>query len=686
MAANRSESPQARLNTLRRRIRHHDHCYYVEDAPEIPDAEYDRLFSELKRLEERHPELITPDSPTQRVSGTPLEGFSKVEHRQAMLSLDNTFSSEELAAFHQRVVDRLGAKVAGDSLSYVVEPKLDGLAISLRYEQGRLIQGATRGDGRVGEDVTAQVRTIRAIPLRLGGEGWPTTLEVRGEVFMPTEAFEQMNEKARAAGEKVFANPRNAAAGSLRQLDPKVTASRPLTLLLHGWGAVDGGVMPDSYSETLVLFRRWGLPVSDLIRSVQGIDAAQKSVNHLETLRQTLPYEIDGAVIKVDRVDLRARLGYVARAPRWAIAYKFPAQEVVTRVQGIDVQVGRTGALTPVARLEPVTVGGVVVTNATLHNFGEMRRKDVRAGDRVSVRRAGDVIPEVVRVVPQDALAATEGTLFQRPDPMAEPERCPVCDSRATRPEGEAVLRCTGGLVCPAQRKAAVIHFASRRAMNIDGLGTKLIDQLLAKGVITSVVDLYHLEHAVVASLERMGSKSATNLLHAVAASRTTTLGRFLFALGIREVGESTAQGLARYFGTLDAVMEADRERLESVPDVGPVVASRVWAFFREAHNRQVIDGLLAAGVVWPDVEGSVSEESLPLAGQSVVITGTLESLTRRDAKARLEALGARVVGSVSKKTALLVCGASPGSKRTKAEALGVEIIDEAAFLVLLER
>ncbi len=663
-----------RVAELRRAIDHHNYRYYVLDDPEIPDAEYDRLMAELKALEAQYPALVTPDSPTQRVGAEPLEAFGEVLHRVPMLSLENCFDEAELRAFVTRVRERLGVE---EAIDFCAEPKLDGLAVSLRYEHGLLVQAATRGDGRRGEDVTQNVRTIRAIPLRLLGEEIPPLLEVRGEVFMTREGFEALNRRQREQGEKPFANPRNAAAGSLRQLDPRITATRPLSFYAYGWGEVEGWSLPATQFGVLERFRALGLPVCDRTEVVRDVEGCLAYYEKIGRQRDALPYEIDGVVFKVDRLDWQKRLGFVSRAPRWAIAHKFPAQEELTRVLDIEVQVGRTGAITPVARLEPVQVGGVVVSNATLHNEDEVRRKDVWIGDTVIVRRAGDVIPEIVAVVKSRRPADAR--------PFVMPEHCPVCGSEIIRPEGEAVARCSGGLFCPAQRKQAIRHFASRKAMDIEGLGEKLIDQLVERGLVEHVDDLYRLTAEQLAGLERMGPKSAANLVTAIERSKATTLPRFLYALGIREVGEATAQALASHFGDLDALMEADEEALQQVPDVGPVVAAYVHAFFQQDHNQEVIRALREAGVHWPAVERPPADAQ-PLAGKTFVLTGTLESMPRSEAKARLQALGAKVAGSVSKKTSAVVAGAEAGSKLARAEQLGIEILDEAAFLELLSR
>jgi DNA ligase (NAD+) len=734
----------ARVQELRRAIDHHNYRYYVLDDPEIPDAEYDRLLRELQALEAAHPELIVPESPTQRVGAEPLDAFATVEHRVPMLSLENALDEGEMRAFDRRVRERLGV----GRVTYVAEPKLDGLAIGLTYEEGRLVQAATRGDGRRGEDVTAQVRTIRSVPLHLNGDDWPRLLEVRGEVFLPKAGFAAINARAREEGGKEFANPRNAAAGSLRQLDPRITARRPLTLFCYGFGAVAGGELAETQSGSLALLKRWGLRVSPELRVLAGIEACLDYHRSVGARRDALEYEIDGVVFKVDSLAAQERLGFVARAPRWAVAYKFPAQEELTVVEAVEFNVGRTGAVTPVARLRPVSVGGVTVANATLHNLDEVRRKDVRPGDTVYVRRAGDVIPEVVRVLPE-----------RRPPGAASPElpsECPVCGSAVIKPEGEAVARCTGGLYCAAQRKEAILHFASRRAMDIEGLGEELVDQLVERGLVHDPADLYALTPARLTELERVGEKSARNLLDALERSKSTTLARFIYALGIREVGEATARALAgkfrdlrplltvtaddlvrqrgvkgvgrrtaealvaflpenpdatpapglsladwlaerkipgvsakvagalaERFPTLGALRGARVEDLENrrhslVAGVGEKVAQRIEGFFAEPHNREVIDKLVRAGIHWPaaPAQAPPDAKAAPLAGKTVVITGTL-SRPREEVKQRLLALGARVTGSVSGSTDLLLAGDAAGAKLEKARALGVRVIGE---------
>ena len=675
----------ARADELRTEIARHDYQYYVLDAPTIPDAEYDRLLRELHALEQAFPDLVTPESPTQRVGGEPLAGFAEVRHAPPMLSLANAFTEEEIRQFHDRVIRGLEV----EHVDYAAEPKLDGVAISLHYEDGRLRQAATRGDGTVGEEVTVNVRTIAAVPLKLEARGqrqgqgrnrrWPATLEVRGEIYMPLAGFEAYNERARAEGRKEFVNPRNAAAGSLRQLDPRLTAQRPLAFYAYGLVAQEAtreaawDAAPGSQLEALELLKSWGFPVNPQIRRVRDADGCLAYYREMAAKRAQLPYDIDGVVFKVDRREQQETLGFVSRAPRWAIAHKFPAQEEITRLLGIDVQVGRTGTLTPVARLEPVFVGGVTVTNATLHNLDEVRRKDIRVGDWVVVRRAGDVIPEVARVVAE-----------RRPGELPEfamPGTCPVCGSAVERVEGEAAFRCTGGLFCGAQRIRSLLHFASRKAMDIEGLGEKLVVQLVEKNLVHSIADLYRLDRDQLIELERMGGKSADNLLAQLERSKTPPLDRLLFALGIREVGEVTAAALARHFGSLEGILAAGEQELLEVPDVGPVVASHVHAFFQEPHNRDVLKQLEAAGLRWRPLESAAGAQ--PLAGQTWVLTGTL-GMPRARARSLLEALGARVTGSVSARTSVVLAGEDAGSKLRKAESLGVRIIDEEGFRELL--
>ncbi len=664
----------AQAAELRRQLAHHDYRYYVLDDPQVPDAEYDRLMGELRTLEAAHPELITPDSPTQRVAGAPSAAFGEVVHRVPMLSLDNAFTEEDVAAFDRRIHERLG--VSGD-LEYVAEPKLDGLAVTVIYRDGLLEQAATRGDGLTGEDVTANVRTIRAVPQRLQGAA-PRLIEARGEVFMLLAGFARMNAKAREQGEKVFVNPRNAAAGSLRQLDPRITATRPLTAVFYGLGALEGAAQPAGQRELLERLRALGLPVSKEVRAVRGVAGCLEYYRALGARRASLPYQIDGVVYKLEPRAEQERLGFLSRSPRWAIAHKFPADEALTVVKGIEFQVGRTGALTPVARLEPVFVSGVTVSNVTLHNIDEVHRKDVRVGDTVIVRRAGDVIPEVVSVLAERRPPGTT--------PVELPPTCPVCHSRVLRAEGEAVARCTGAFTCRAQRQESLRHFASRRALDIEGLGDKLIEQLVERERLRSPADIYTLGVEELAQLERMGEKSAANLVAAIEKSKRTTLPRLLFGLGIREVGEATALALARHFGTLEPLMDATAETIQQVPDVGPIVAAHVAAFFASEDHRKVIKALRDKGLSWSEVRApapAAGEEAL--SGKTFVLTGTLESLTREAATEALIARGAKVAASVSKKTSYLVAGAEAGSKLTKAQQLGVPVIDEARLKKLLE-
>jgi DNA ligase (NAD+) len=665
----------ARAAELRAQIAQHDYRYYVLDDPLVADAEYDRLMQELRALEAAHPALITPDSPTQRVAGQPSAAFGEVVHQVPMLSLDNAFSEDELRAFDRRIHERLGRSV---DLEYVAEPKLDGLAVTVIYREGWLERAATRGDGVTGEDVTANVRTIRAVPQRLRGAA-PRLLEARGEVFMPIARFERMNEQARARGEKVFVNPRNAAAGSLRQLDPRITAARPLNAFFYGIGALEGASAPPRQSELLEWLRGYGLPVSPEARTVTGVAGCLAYYRSMGERRAALPYQIDGVVYKLDSREDQERLGFVSRAPRWAIAHKFPADEAFTVVRDIGFQVGRTGALTPVARLEPVFVSGVTVSNVTLHNIDEVHRKDVRVGDTVVVRRAGDVIPEVVSVV-----------LDKRPAHSVAvelPARCPVCHSQVLRVAGEAVARCTGGFTCRAQRQESLRHFASRRALDIEGLGDKLVEQLVEREAVKSPADLYGLSAAQLAPLERMGEKSAANLIAAIGKSRHTTLPRLLYGLGIREVGEATALALARHFGSLERLMDADEAAIQQVPDVGPVVAAHVAAFFASQEHRNVIKALRDKGVTWPDVStAAATEGGGTLTGRTFVITGTLTSMTREQAQEALLAHGAKVAASVSKKTSFVVAGSEAGAKLARARALGVTVLDERQLLEMLGR
>jgi len=658
---------EKRVAELRVTLDNYNYQYYVLDDPSVPDAEYDRLLRELQQIELEHPELVSSDSPTQRVGAKPDNGFQEVTHELPMLSLDNAMSDEELVSFNKRIQDRLKTT---DKIEYVCEPKLDGLAVSLLYENGQLIRGATRGDGTTGENITLNVRTIRAIPLKLRGKKTPERIEIRGEVFMPKSVFESLNEEAREQGAKSFANPRNAAAGSLRQLAPSVTAKRQLSFYAYSMGLVsDDFKLANTHFDRLEQIKTFGLPVSSEIKVVKGAEGCLAYHQSISEKRDSLGYEIDGVVNKVNSIELQEELGFVARAPRWAIAHKFPAQEEMTQLIGVDFQVGRTGALTPVARLEPVSVGGVTVSNATLHNMDEIARLDARIGDTVIIRRAGDVIPQVVSVILEKRPAKAEIILT--------PEHCPVCNSPVERTEGEAAIRCTGGLICSAQRKESIKHFASRKAMDIDGLGDKLVEIFADKGMVQSISDLYRLEASDIASLDRMGEKSSENLIEALEHSKNTTLPKFLYSLGIREVGEVTAKNIAHHFLTLDAIIKASQEELESVPDVGPIVAHHIRAFFDNVENLEQIEELKGLGVNWPDIEKK-SDDELPLKGKTYVITGTLEGISRPEAKAKLEALGAKVSGSVSSKTTGLIAGASAGSKLKKAQELGVEVLDQS--------
>ena len=661
---------------LRKQLDEHNHRYYVLDDPSISDAEYDRLLLELQNLEIEYPELVTVDSPTQRVGGPPLSSFREVRHQVPMLSLTNAFNEDEVIAFDKRVRERLHL----DVVEYMAEPKLDGLAISLLYENGLLTRGATRGDGTKGEDVTENVKTIRSIPLRLLGKGFPRVIEVRGEVFINHEDFISLNKRQRNAGLKEFVNPRNAAAGSLRQLDPKLTAKRPLRMFCYTLGQVDDGHIPESQYQTLQNLRGWGLPISPLAEVAKSVDQCLAYYRKMLKKRDSLGYDIDGIVYKVNNVGCQQSLGYISRAPRWALAHKFPAQEETTVVKMIEVQVGRTGAITPVARLQPVFVGGVTVSNATLHNRSEIERLDLRVGDTVIVRRAGDVIPEIVKVV-----------VKHRPVPAKRfrfPTRCPVCDSDIVYEGGEGVIaRCSGGLYCSAQRKEHLKHFASRKAMDINGLGDKIIDQLVKTGMVKNVADLYTLTIVELAGLERLAEKSARNIVDALERSKRTTLARFLFALGISQVGETTAQQLSDHFGKLGSVMHAAEAELQSVPDIGPIVAASIYAFFRQHHNKSIINKLRKAGVTWPEaVLKKQNINELPLYGKSIVLTGSLSAMTRNEAKQKLQHLGAKVSTSVSSKTDYVIVGSDPGSKAAHAEQLGIEIMDEKGFLELLKK
>ena len=690
--------PAIKIKALRDQLNHWAHQYYVQDAPTVPDAEYDRAYRELQALEAAHPGLITPDSPTQRVIGAVMDGLAPVRHAVPMLSIHTETDTEATGAqaFDARVRRELGLSDADPAIEYVAEPKFDGLAMSLRFENGRLVQAATRGDGEVGEDVTHNVRTIRQIPLTLP-EGVPPLLEVRGEVYMRRADFDALNERQREQGGKTFVNPRNAAAGAVRQLDSGITAQRPLSFFAYGLGAItppaEGGPVFRTHYEMLQTLKSWGFPVAAQVQIARGATELVAFHQQVGASRDALPYDIDGVVYKVNSLQLQRDLGFKTREPRWAVAHKYPAQEMATRIEGIDVQVGRTGKLTPVARLAPVFVGGVTVTNATLHNLFEIRKKGVRVGDQVIVRRAGDVIPEVVGVMPPEGA----GLALGRPGGIAVPghrtvyvpnfkmpKTCPVCGSDVVREKGEANHRCTGGLFCPAQRKEAILHFAARRAMDIEGLGDKLVDQLVDANVIRTLPDLYRLGLTSLIALDRMAEKSAQNVLAALEKSKQTTLPRFLFGLGLRHVGEATAKDLARHFGTLDAIMDASVEQLLQVPDVGPVVAQSLHTFFQQPHNREVVEQLRACGVTWP--EGAPAERAPQvLAGKTVVLTGTLPTLSRDAAKDMLEAAGAKVAGSVSKKTSYVVAGEDAGSKLARAQELGVPVLDEAGMLALLQ-
>ena len=663
-------SLQQQIDKLRQDLRRYEYEYHVLDNPTIPDAEYDRLFHQLKALEATHPELITADSPTQRVGAKPLSGFAQIRHEIPMLSLDNVFSDEEFYAFVKRIEDRLIR--LPEPLTFCCEPKLDGLAVSILYVNGVLTQAATRGDGTTGEDITANIRTIRNIPLQLLMDNPPARLEVRGEVFMPHEGFERLNQQALEKGEKTFANPRNAAAGSLRQLDPKITSKRPLVLNAYGIGIAEGVDLPNTHYDRLQWLKSIGIPVNPEIRLCNGTDEVLDFYRDIQNKRSSLGYDIDGTVLKINDIALQEKLGFISKAPRWAIAYKFPAQEELTRLNDVEFQVGRTGAITPVAKLEPVFVAGVTVSNATLHNGDEIQRLDIAIGDTVVIRRAGDVIPQIIGVLhdrrPADAR------------PIVFPETCPVCDSAIVRIEGEAVARCTGGLFCAAQRKEALKHFVSRKAMDIDGVGGKLIEQLVDRELIHTPADLFKLDLITLTRLERMGAKSAENALASLEKAKNTTLARFIFALGIREVGEATALNLANHFKTLEALQNADLEALQQVPDVGEVVANRILAFWHEPHNVAVVNDLIAQGVHWDDVEVKEVGENL-FKGKTVVLTGTLTQMGRNEAKALLQDMGAKVSGSVSAKTDFVIAGDAAGSKLTKAQELGVTVLTEEEFL-----
>ncbi|SHG03888.1 DNA ligase (NAD+) [Microbulbifer donghaiensis] len=660
-----------RAQELHEILQRANYQYYVLDNPELPDSEYDRRLRELQELEREYPELVTQDSPTQRVGAEPLSSFAEVRHEVPMLSLDNAFDDDELLEFDRRVRDRLNSK---DPVEYACEPKLDGIAISLLYRDGMLERAATRGDGTTGEDITQNVRTIGSVPLRLLHNGVPKVLEVRGEIYMPKAGFAELNKKAAEAGEKTFVNPRNAAAGSLRQLDSRITAKRPLQLCAYGVGLVEGATLPDRHTEILKQLNRWGFRINSEMAEARDIQACIEYHKKLGEKREQLPYDIDGIVFKVNEIGLQRRLGFVARAPRWAMAYKFPAQEEMTELLDVEFQVGRTGAVTPVARLKPVFVGGVTVSNATLHNRDEIERLGVKIGDTVVIRRAGDVIPQVVSVV--------ESKRPHNARTIEFPTHCPVCDSPVESTPGEAVARCSGGLICSAQRKQAIKHFASRKAMDIDGLGDKLVEQLVDEGLLHSVSGLYHLSLAELVELERMGQKSAQNLLDALEHSKDTTLPKFLYALGIREVGEATARNLARHYGELEPLMQADEESLQEVEDVGPVVAHFVAEFFQQSHAQEEIEALRQAGVHWAPEEQGGAEQ--PLSGQTWVLTGKLETLSRSEAKDYLQRLGAKVAGSVSANTGTVVAGPGAGSKLNKARELGISVMDEEELLAML--
>ena len=677
--ANIPEHVLSDYERLKDELNQHNHSYYVLDDPSVPDSEYDRQMRQLQDIESQYPSLRTSDSPSQRVGGEALSAFTQVRHDVAMLSLDNAFSQAELEDFDRRVKDRLNyaALTQPPEIDYACEPKLDGVAVSLLYRDGLLERGATRGDGTVGEDITANVRTINSIPLKLVGDHIPSLLEVRGEIYLPRAGFESLNAKAIAAGEKAFVNPRNAAAGSLRQLDSKITASRPLEMCAYSVGQFVAETRPDSHLSMLQTLASWGFKINEHMQVVSGIAACEDYYQILAERRDGLAYDIDGIVYKVNDLRLQERLGFVAKAPRWAIARKFPAQEEMTQLLDVEFQVGRTGAVTPVARLEPVFVGGVTVSNATLHNGDEIQRLGICIGDTVIIRRAGDVIPQVAKVV-----------LDRRPAnarPIVFPERCPVCDSAVVRAEGEAVARCSGGLFCGAQIKQAIKHFASRKAMDIDGLGDKLVDLLVDREVIFSVADLYDLKTEQLQGLERLAEKSAANLVAAIEASKATSLAKFFYSLGIREVGETTGQTLANNFGSLEAVIAADTEALLEVDDIGPIVAGHIVDFFRNPDNLSIIQALRDAGVSWPDIDQN-AQASQPLKGQTWVLTGGMDIMSRAEAKDRLQELGAKVAGSVSAKTGQVVAGPGAGSKLTKAQSLDIPVMNEAEFIEFLNR
>ena len=668
-----SEEIVQRCQRLKDDLNQHNHAYYVLDDPSIPDSEYDRLMRELQAIEQEFPQLLTADSPSQRVGGVALDSFSQVVHAVPMLSLDNAFSDTEMVDFDRRIKERINLS-ASQQMTYACEPKLDGVAVSVLYKNGVLERAATRGDGSVGEDITANVRTIKSIPLRLQGDKLPNILEVRGEIYMPKDGFNRLNQKAKQAGEKPFVNPRNAAAGSLRQLDSKITATRPLEMCAYSVGQFEGGDKPNSHFQMLQMLGKLGFKINQHIKQVEGIDACEDYYQYLASIRDQLDYDIDGIVYKVNAFNLQERLGFVAKAPRWAIARKFPAQEEMTRLLDVEFQVGRTGAVTPVARLEPVFVGGVTVGNATLHNADEINRLGVCIGDTVIVRRAGDVIPQIVKAVVEKRPQGAQPIVF--------PERCPVCQSAVKRAEGEAVARCTGGLFCGAQTKEAIKHYASRKAMDIDGLGDKLVDALVDNDLIYSVADLYDLKLESLVNLERMAQKSAENLLKSIEISKQTTLPKFLYSLGIREVGEATAQTLANNFGTLDAVIAASMDQLLEIDDIGPIVARHIVDFFNNPDNLPIVEAIIAAGVQWKDIDQSA--DSLPLKGQTWVLTGTLETMSRAEAKDKLQQFGAKVAGSVSAKTYAVVAGPGAGSKLKKAQALDIQVLTEQSLIEFL--
>jgi DNA ligase (NAD+) len=660
-----------RMTELSQQLAEHNYRYYILDDPTIPDAEYDRLFRELRALEQQHPELILPDSPTQRVGATPTIKFTEVKHHVPMLSLDNAFDKDEVIAFDKRIHQFLHLT---EDITYCGEPKLDGLAISLIYEKGRLVQAATRGDGETGEDITSNVRTIKSVPLKLRDNDWPKLLEVRGEVYLPKAGFEQLNYEAKLRGEKVFANPRNAAAGSLRQLDPRITASRPLAMFCYGVGHIAHGLIPDNHFAITQQLAKWGCRICPETTVVKGVTGCLKFYQHIGNKRQQLPYEIDGVVYKVNDIQTQKALGYVSRAPRWALAHKFPAQEEMTEILAVEFQVGRTGVLTPVARLKPVNVAGAMVSNATLHNMDEIARKDIRLGDTVIIRRAGDVIPEVVSVV-----------LAKRGSPAKKihlPSNCPVCGSPVEKEQDQAAARCMGGITCRAQLQEGIKHFAGRRAMDINGLGDKLVEQLVAEGLIKSVADIYALTPEQLMPLERFAEKSAQKLCNAISKSKTTTLPRFIFALGIRDVGEITASLLAKHYADIEKLAHATAEELQTIPDVGPVVAKHIVEFFAQPKHQQMIKKLLDAGIHWPKI---IKATSQPLAGKTFILTGSLETMTREVATEALENLGAKVSNTVTKSTSYVVAGASPGSKLAKAKALNIPILDEAKLMRLIK-